>query len=570
MHVSIRTRLIFFVSSSIILCSLLASGIYYRQYISRLDHDVRERLVNGVKLANDLADLNLIYVVNSPDAKGTAYYSSILTMLQKISGVFRFTKLYVMVYERDKWVIIFDTQNRPDGSETESTFLTGYKNMADKVNAARESGEPVIEENSYSDGSGKYLSVFFPARDYSRDIMVGADFDLKEINLRKSRALALFAGIILGIIIIASILIYYLREIILKPILGIMTHISRSARDYDLSFRLKSRSQDELGMLAANFNTFLESIGDFMRQLQELSMNMATSSVQLADVSSSFTGTTKSQAEGAGRMLGSLEKITELINSIARLSGEQLEIFVSQRKLIGELYEGINHVNVQADRGMTLSEDVAGKAHNGEVSLSSINSSMGRLMDSSNDMSKIIEIINDISDRINLLSLNASIEAARAGEAGRGFAVVAEEISKLADQTASSTKNIDSLIKVNSDEITREIENINTTTRILTEIIEGVSAMKSGVAEIQAASREQLAMAEKVRNNAGNIFKRAEEINMTAGTQKGEVDEINKSVSEISGLTRSVVSGAGDIASSSEGIAAMAGKLREKISVFRF
>ena len=123
---------------------------------------------------------------------------------------------------------------------------------------------------------------------------------------------------------------------------------------------------------------------------------------------------------------------------------------------------------------------------------------------------------------------------------------------------------------MNSDEIAREIENINSTTKILTEIIDGVSAMKASVSQIQGASREQLAMAEKVRNNAGNIFKRAEEISMTAGTQKEEVDEINESVSQISGLTRSVVSGAGDIASSSENIAAMAGKLREKISVFKF
>lgn len=570
MHVSIRTRLIFFVSSSIILCSMLASGIYYRQYVSRLDYDVRENLVKGVRLANDLVDLNLLYAVNSPDARGTAYYSSILSMLQKISGVFHFRKLYVLVYEKDKWIVVFDTQNMPDGSEERSTFLAEYTDQAGELGEARASGDVRICEKSLPGDPGEYLSVFLPAKDYSADIMVGADYDLKDINRRKGRAFALFAAIIIGIIIIASILIYYLREIILKPILGIMTHISRSAQNYDLSFRLKSRSQDELGMLAGNFNSFLESIGDFMRQLQELSMSMATSSVQLADVSSSFTGTTKLQAEGAGIMLGSLQKITDLINSIARLSGEQLEIFVSQRKLIGELYEGINHVNAQADKGVTISEDVAGKARNGEVSLSGINSSMGRLMDSSNDMSKIIEIINDISDRINLLSLNASIEAARAGDAGRGFAVVAEEISKLADQTADSTKNIDSLIKVNSDEITREIENINSTTKILTEIIDGVSAMKSSVSQIQAASREQLAMAEKVRNNAGNIFKRAEEISMTAGTQKEEVDEINKSVSQISGLTRSVVSGAGDIASSSENIAAMAGKLREKISVFKF
>ena len=80
---------------------------------------------------------------------------------------------------------------------------------------------------------------------------------------------------------------------------------------------------------------------------------------------------------------------------------------------------------------------------------------------SSREMMGIVDIINDISEKINLLSLNAAIEAARAGDAGRGFAVVADEISKLADQTAISIKEIDRLIKVNNDEITAGGDNID-------------------------------------------------------------------------------------------------------------
>jgi methyl-accepting chemotaxis protein len=381
--------------------------------------------------------------------------------------------------------------------------------------------------------------------------------------------LSFIAGIMTGIIVTALLIVYYLRKTAVNPILEVIKNLNDITETADLTKRVTVANQSEIGRLAVNFNGFMDRASDILQQINGISLNLVSSSTEMSSISAAFTDTTRTQADSSNEIISLIEQITELINSIARLSNEQLEIFVSQKQLIGDLYNGITKVNEQADKAMILSGNVSVKAQNGAVSLSTMNDSMARVKNSSNDMISIIEIINDISDRINLLSLNASIEAARAGDAGRGFAVVAEEISKLAEQTASSTKNIDSLIKVNNEEITLEIRNINTTTTILTEILNGVENMKGEVEEIQITTREQKIIAEKVRNNAGNIYTRAENISSTATTQKNEVDLIGLSIKNIGEQTKAVITGSEEIAANSEDIAKMAVVLRDKLSLFR-
>jgi methyl-accepting chemotaxis protein len=136
-------------------------------------------------------------------------------------------------------------------------------------------------------------------------------------------------------------------------------------------------------------------------------------------------------------------------------SGRLRDSFVSLAATFSSIFETMQKLSDRAEKSKQLLGSIARKIGAGNGSLESLDSAMDRINMNSAKMNEIISVINDISDRINLLSLNASIEAARAGDAGRGFAVVAEEISRLADATASSTRDIEALI-THSAEATRE------------------------------------------------------------------------------------------------------------------
>jgi len=270
---------------------------------------------------------------------------------------------------------------------------------------------------------------------------------------------------------------------------------------------------------------------------------------------------------------------TQLIStSIAGASGAALSVKESAEKQLAgmeNLFQTLARLTGSTDalsktvsRALTTIEGVSANARSGEESLHVMSESMRTIQGSSAEITGIIEIINDISDRINLLALNATIEAARAGEAGRGFAVVADEIGKLADATATSIKNIDNLIRRNEKEIGSGIENTSVAVSRIEAIIKDIGGIVAAFSELSTRSEDQANANEVVKESAQLVKGRAEHITQAVNEQSLSLAGISSSIESINELSQANTLRIQAITESSKSLVDMVNALRGEVEAF--
>jgi methyl-accepting chemotaxis protein len=130
---------------------------------------------------------------------------------------------------------------------------------------------------------------------------------------------------------------------------------------------------------------------------------------------------------------------------------------------------------------------------------------MGKIKDSSQQITNIIGVIDEIAFQTNLLALNAGVEAARAGDAGRGFAVVASEVRALAQRSAEAAKEIKALISASTTQVESGVMLVDKTGTALGEIIERIAVMDGLVREISASSKEQATGLAEINTAVGQM-----------------------------------------------------------------
>lgn len=233
-----------------------------------------------------------------------------------------------------------------------------------------------------------------------------------------------------------------------------------------------------------------------------------------------------------------------------------------------DLSEMILKLNDSATKGVGVVSEISKLAGTGKIKLDMMLSATKTLKDRSAEMRGILDIISDISDQINLLSLNASIEAARAGIYGRGFAVVANQISKLAEETAHSIHDIAAIIKQNENDIDTAAEKVSETANSINKIVSEIGVIEEFINSVRDNAEKQVGTKETIEREIQDISMLSESIMMTTKIQKMSISEINEIIQSILEKVNELASSSQELAANAELISSLAAAMKGKVSDF--
>jgi methyl-accepting chemotaxis protein len=237
----------------------------------------------------------------------------------------------------------------------------------------------------------------------------------------------------------------------------------------DLTYRLSSEMPDAYRELQADFNEAIETLEGVMQHVSGTASAIHASTQEIAAAADDLSQRTEQQAASLEETAAALHEITATVEKSAE--------------------------------GATLARSVVGVADDdakkSAIVVRQAVEAMDAIAKSSQQISQIIGVIDEIAFQTNLLALNAGVEAARAGEAGRGFAVVAAEVRALAQRSAEAAKEIKGLIATSTTHVSHGVNLVAETGKSLERIVAQVAEVNEVIAEIASGAKEQsIALAE--------------------------------------------------------------------------
>jgi methyl-accepting chemotaxis protein len=245
----------------------------------------------------------------------------------------------------------------------------------------------------------------------------------------------------------------------------------------DLSYRMSSAIPEAYRKLQADFNAAIGQLEAAMAGVAASGSSIRAGSKEISSATDDLSRRTEQQAAGLEEAAGTLDEVTAMVRKTAQSTVHAHEVAGAAKS--------------DAEKG-------------GEVIRRAV-AAMGAIEKSSQQITQIIGVIDEIAFQTNLLALNAGVEAARAGDAGRGFAVVASEVRALAQRSAEAAKEIKGLISTSTAQVSQGVVLVGETGKALERIMAQVVEINNVVAEIAAGAKEQSTAIEEVNTTINQM-----------------------------------------------------------------
>lgn len=368
-----------------------------------------------------------------------------------------------------------------------------------------------------------------------------ADFEMLENQISHDVATLQSVGMITTAVlfIVLGIVIWGLISRIVAPLNQAVVMTQDLAEgEGDLSRRLDENSIGEIGVLNGWINVFISKI-----QQHVISISSATS--QLLSSAAELRMATNATNEIVQTQQSETDMVSTAMNEMAATVQEVASHAVSAA-------DAANSADSAGKQGMQVVGDTVTAITSLASSIEEAANVIQGVETSSEDISKVSEVISGIAEQTNLLALNAAIEAARAGEQGRGFAVVADEVRALAQRTQDSIEEIKQIIErlqsgakgaVDAMDQSRAraencVEEADKTQRVLEDISHAVTTINDMNAQIASAAEEQSSVAEEINRNVVNI----REVSDRTSVEAHKVTEIGGSIEQAAESLQQILS----------------------------